>query len=105
MNDLDLLFSALADSTRRDILARVSEAEMSIGQIAEHYGLKFGSISKHIKVLETARLISKHRRGREQIVTIVPATLAIARKHIERYAAIWADRFEQLDELLKEEDE
>lgn len=104
MNDLDRVFAALADSTRRDILARVSESEMSIGEIANYYDLKFGSISKHIKVLETARLVTKHRRGKEQIVSIVPATLGVARKHIERYAAIWADRFDQLDEIFREEE-
>lgn len=100
---LDFLFTALADSTRRSILARVAEAELSIGEIAEHYQLTFAAVSKHIKVLERANLITKRRRGREQMVIIVPPTLAVAREHIARYEAMWNERFDQLDELLKED--
>ena len=101
--NLDMLFAALADSTRRDILARVSEAAMSIGEIARNYMLTFAAISKHIKVLERANLVVKHRRGKELVVTIVPSTLDVAKEHIARYARIWADRFAKLDEILKED--
>jgi len=101
--ELDLLFSALSDSTRRDILARVARVSMTIGQIAEHYKLTFAAISKHIIVLEKADLIVKHRRGKEQVVTIVPSTLGVAQAHIARYASMWADRFDQLEEILKED--
>jgi len=100
---LDLLFAALADSTRRDILSRVAKVGMSIGEIADHYKLTFAAISKHIMVLERANLVSKHRRGKEQVVTIVPATIGIAQKHIARYARMWGDRFDQLEEILKED--
>ena len=100
---LDLLFTALSDSTRRSILSRVSETEMSIGEIAQHYKLTFAAISKHIQVLEKAGLVTKKRRGKEQIVIIVPKKLDIAREHIDRYAMLWANRFDQLDKLLKEE--
>ncbi len=99
---LDLLFGALADTTRRDILARVAESAMSIGQIARNYRLTFAAISKHIMVLEKAGLVAKHRRGKESLVTIVPGALGVARKHIDRYAQIWSDRCKKLDELLKE---
>ena len=74
---------------------------MSVGEIAGHYKLTFAGISKHIKVLEAAQLVVKHRRGKEFVVTIVPSTLNIAQEHIARYAEIWADRFDQLDEILK----
>lgn len=100
---LDLLFTALSDSTRRSILARVAEVEMSIGEIAEHYQLTFAAISKHVKVLEKANLITKRRRGKEQVVIIVPSTVNIAQKHIERYAQMWGDRFNRLETLLREE--
>ena len=76
---------------------------MSIGEIAEHYKLTFAAISKHIMVLEKANLVVKHRRGKEQVVTIVPDTLGIAQKHIARYARIWGDRFDQLEQILKED--
>ncbi|MDB5182506.1 MAG: transcriptional regulator, ArsR family [Candidatus Saccharibacteria bacterium] len=99
---LDLVFTALSDSTRRSILARVAEYEMSIGEIAQHYKLTFAAISKHIKVLEKANLITKRRRGKEQIVIIVPKSLDVAREHIERYADMWEDRFNNLDKILEE---
>lgn len=100
---LDLLFGALSDTTRRGILERVSKVELSIGEIARHFDLTFGAISKHIKVLERANLVTKRRRGKEQVVLIVPKTLNIARKHIERYARLWADRFDNLESILREE--
>jgi DNA-binding transcriptional ArsR family regulator len=77
--------------------------EMSIGEIAGHYELTFAAISKHIKVLEKANLITKRRRGKEQVVIIVPATLAIAEEHINRYAQMWGNRFETLENLLEGE--
>lgn len=91
---------ALSDQTRRSILTQVAQAEMSIGEIAEHYRLTFAAVSKHIKVLERANLITKRRRGKEQVVIIVPKTLNIAREQIEAYARIWDDRFNRLDMLL-----
>jgi DNA-binding transcriptional ArsR family regulator len=100
---LDNLFTALSDPTRRSILARVSEANMSISEIAEHYKLTFAAISKHIKVLEKARLVTKRRRGREQVVIIVPSTVHIAHEHIERYTKMWDDRFDRLENLLQED--
>lgn len=100
---LDLVFTALSDSTRRDILARVAKIEMSIGEIAEHYKMTFAGIAKHITVLERAGLVTKKRRGKEQIVIIVPRSLNIARGHIEQYANMWGDRFDRLETLIKEE--
>lgn len=83
-------------------MERVSEAEMSIGEIAHHYSLTFAGVSKHIKVLERAGLVTKRRRGKEQVVIIVPRTIALAQHEIEHYAQIWGDRFDQLDNVLKE---
>ena len=99
---LDMMFMALSDSTRRSILEKVANVEMSIGEIAEQYQLTFAAISKHIKVLEKANLIVKKRRGKEQIVVIVPDTLGIAREQIDRYANMWAERFDNLENILKE---
>jgi DNA-binding transcriptional ArsR family regulator len=102
-NAIDNIFMALSDQTRRSILVQVAQAEMSIGEIAEHYRLTFAAVSKHIKVLERAHLITKRRRGKEQVVIIVPKTLNIAREQIEAYAKIWDDRFNRLDMLLASE--
>lgn len=102
---LDLLFSALSDSTRRSILARVARAEMSIGDIALHYNLTFAAISKHIQVLEKAGLVAKRRRGKEQLVMIVPTTFDVAKEHLDRYAQLWVERFDKLELLLNKEND
>lgn len=99
---LDFLFLALADATRRSILALVAEAQLSIGMIAQHFDLTFAAISKHIQVLERANLIRKERRGKEQMVLIVPASLTVAREHIARYEQMWEERFLRLDALLND---
>ena len=100
---LDYIFTALSDATRRSILARVAKFEMNIGEIAEHYKLTYAAISKHIKVLEKAGLITKRRRGKEQVVVIVPNTVNAAQEHIERYAKMWGGRFNKLEAMLKED--
>lgn len=99
--NLDTLFQALADQTRRDILRRVSKNSLSISELAEPYDVSFAAIAKHVAVLEKAKLVAKHRNGKEQIVTIVPNTLHIAQEHIERYASLWNDRFNALETLLQ----
>ena len=99
---LDLLFTALSDTTRRAILTQVAETQMTIGEIAAHYRLTFAAISKHIKVLEKANLVKKERRGKSQVVILVPDTVDVARHHIDRYARIWSERFDKLDALLTE---
>jgi DNA-binding transcriptional ArsR family regulator len=101
---IDMLFTALSDSTRRSILRRVAKVEMSIGEIADHYKLTFAAISKHIQVLEKAGLVTKRRRGKEQIVIIVPSTFDVAREHLEQYAKLWVDRYDKLEILLNKED-
>lgn len=99
-NTLDNIFMALSDSTRRNILTQVAQAEMSIGEIARHYQMSLAAVSKHIQVLERATLITKRRRGKEQVVVIVPETLGVAREQIEHYATMWQQRFDQLDAVL-----
>lgn len=101
--NLDTLFQALADQTRRDILKRVSKAELSISKLAEPYKMSFAAIAKHVSVLETAKLISKRRDGKQQIVSIVPKTMTVAATHIEQYEKMWSVRFDALEELLNKE--
>lgn len=98
---LDTLFQALADPTRRDILERVAKKPISIGELASPYQMSFAAVAKHVSVLEKAKLISKERNGKEQMVIIVPKTLHIAQVHIERYAKLWGDRFDALENLLQ----
>lgn len=83
--ELDDIFAALADPTRRDILERLGGHGMSVGAIARHYDFSFAGVAKHLDVLERAGLVRKTRRGREQIVTIDPRGLAAAGDYLELY--------------------
>lgn len=97
---LDLLFRALADSTRRDILARLSQMECSITELAKPYALTFAAIAKHISVLQRADLVFKKRRGKEQIISISPQAIQTAGAHIASYTQKWNERYDKLDHLL-----
>lgn len=103
--NLNDIFYSLADPTRRDILRRIANAELSVGEIAQHYELTFGAISKHLKVLEHASLITKTRRGKEQIVRISPQALISATDYLEWYKPFWNDRLDSLETFLNEEND
>jgi len=98
---LDNIFGSLADATRRDILKRVAKQAQSVSQIAKYYDITFAGISKHLQVLEKAKLIIKHRKGKEQIVQLSPWALRSAADYLENYESIWNSRFDRIDELLK----
>ncbi len=100
-NNLNYIFGSLSDPTRRDILRKVSKKSLSIGQIAVHYKLTFAAIAKHLDVLHRAKLITKSRRGKEQIVSISPNTLATASNYLEGYKELWENRLNSLDKYLK----
>lgn len=100
---LDSVFGALADPTRRDILRRVSSAEMSVGEIARYYDLTFAAVSKHLKVLEKAKMIIKRKRGKEKMVSLAPQAFADAAEYLEWYRSLWENRLDALESYLKEE--
>lgn len=99
--NLDLIFHSLADPTRRNILERLADHSMSVGQIARDYELTFAAVSKHVKVMEKAKLVIKQRRGKEQIVSAAPSAVKDASDYLKRYEAMWKERFDALDEYLK----
>jgi DNA-binding transcriptional ArsR family regulator len=100
--DLDLVFSSLADSTRRDILKRVSRQSQSVGTLAEaHKNLSFAAVAKHIAVLEEAHLVIKKREGRYQIISVNPKAMNQVAQVLQMYRAIWEKRFNTLDTLLQ----
>ena len=101
--NLDSVFGSLADPTRRDILRRVSEQELSVGEIAAPYKLTFAAISKHLKILEHAQLIRKRRDGKKQIVQASPAALKDATGYMLAYQRVWEIRLDALDAVLKQE--
>lgn len=100
---LDSIFGALADPTRRDILRRVSSAEMSVGEIARYYDLTFAAVSKHLKVLEKAKMVVKRRKGKEQIVSLAPQALADASEYLDWYKRFWETRLDALAVYLEED--
>ena len=101
--NLDSVFGSLADPTRRDILQRVTDQELSIGEIATHYKLTFAAISKHLKILEQAQLIRKRRHGKQQLVQAAPEALRDAAIYMQQYRRLWDARLDRLDVFLQQE--
>lgn len=99
---LDSVFSSLADPIRRDILARVSRREYSVGELVAYHHVSFAAISKHLKVLEGACLIRKRKEGRKHMVSLAPEALRSADAYLEQYRQMWQSRYDKLDVLLKE---
>lgn len=102
--NLDSIFGSLADPTRRDILRRVSKEELSVNEIAAPYKLSLAAVSKHLKILESARLIVKRRQGKQQIVQVSPVAFKTAAEYLESYEALWDKRFDVLEQLLIKEE-
>ena len=100
---LDAVFGSLADTTRRDILRRVAGQELSVGEIAASYDISLAAVSKHLIVLEQARLVTKRREGKLQLVGLAPATLDNAARHLERYRDIWESRLDRLEKYLEQQ--
>ncbi len=101
MSKLDDVFHSLSDSTRRDILHRLAPGEQTVGALASHYNLTFAAVSKHLQVLERAKLVQKRRDGREQRVTLSPHGLRNADKYLEQYRKLWEEKLDRLGEYLK----
>lgn len=99
---LDNVFSALSDPTRRDMLQRLSAGEFTVGQLAKNYDLTFAAVSKHLKVLEKARMIMKRKKGKEQIVSIAPQALSDAYQYLDEYKRLWGTRLDALAVYLEE---
>jgi len=99
-DEIDLLFHALADGTRRDIVGRVIKREQSVSALAEHYDVSFAAVQKHVAVLERAALVSKQRRGREQIVSGNVHTIRNARDLLHAWEDLWQSRANRIDQIL-----
>jgi DNA-binding transcriptional ArsR family regulator len=98
----DRIFGALADGTRRDILARTARGPESVSGLARHYAMSFAAVQKHVAVLERAELVTKERRGREQLVRAHPPTLRRAAELLEAYQRLWEHRVEAITDILSE---
>jgi len=99
---LDSIFSSLADPIRRDILFRVSQAEYSVGELVKNYDISFAAISKHLKVMEGAKLITKRKEGKKHMVSLAPGALMSADEYLEQYRQMWQSRYNKLDAIINE---
>jgi len=101
MEKLDAAYAALADPTRRAILARLALGEATVGEIAEPFPISGPAISRHLKVLEEAELIARTRRGQQLVCRLNPEGLRTAQAWLDYYRAYWTGAFDRLDEHLK----
>jgi DNA-binding transcriptional ArsR family regulator len=101
-SEVDRLFQALADATRRDILSRAIEREESVSALARRYEMSLTAVQKHVSVLERAALVSKRRRGREQLVCANRAGTRRASALLEQFEQIWIERANRIADVLSE---
>jgi DNA-binding transcriptional ArsR family regulator len=101
-DQIDRLFQALADPTRRDIMRLVLATEQSVSALAARYPMSFAAVQKHVTVLERAKLVHKRRQGREQLVGGDIDAFGIVNRLLDSYAAVWRSRIDKMDELLTE---
>ena len=96
----DRIFHALADGTRRDIVMRTLEGEHSVSALARSYPMSFAAVQKHVAVLEEAGLVTKQRKGREQIVHGNVDTVRRASQLLVQLEAVWRGRIDRMGEIL-----
>lgn len=101
---LDTVFHALGDATRRQILSDLVDGERTVSQIAQPFAMSLAAASKHIKVLEHAGLIRREVRGRTHFCRLEPGPLASAHEWLSFYERFWTGRIDVLERLLREED-
>ena len=99
---LSLTFGALADPTRRAILARLAKSGASVSELAEPFDMSLPAVSKHLKVLERAGLVSRGKEAQWRPAALTAGPLKEVGKWVERYRVIWEQRLDRLDEYLKE---
>jgi DNA-binding transcriptional ArsR family regulator len=102
---LDATFAALADPTRRAILARLALGETSVSELAEPFAMSLPAVSKHLKVLERAGLISRGRAAQWRPCRIVPSALKEVDDWLEHYRSFWEAKLDRLEEFLRESEE
>src|SRR6186713_3275880 len=100
--DVDRIFSALADTTRRDIVRRAIDGEEGVAEVAGHYPMSFAAVQKHVAILERAGLVTKQRIGRRKVVRTNFEGLRMARRLLDRYEEMWRGRIDRMTALVAE---
>lgn len=101
--DPNMVFKALADPSRRQMVETLSQSERTVGELAEPFAMTLAGASKHVRVLEDAGLVRSEKRGRERVCSLDPSALYCLREWVERYATFWDERLDALDAALKED--
>ena len=101
-NGMDHTFLALADPTRRAILARLSAGTARMSDVAAPFPISLNSVSKHVRILERARLVRRRRRGREHLLSLDPRPLQAVSRWVERQHRLWSWRLSELDRILED---
>jgi DNA-binding transcriptional ArsR family regulator len=102
VDSLSQTFSALSDPTRRGILARLAQGEATVNELAEPFDLSLPTVSRHLKVLQRAGLVTQGRRAQWRPCRLETAPLSEAATWVDRYLRIWAERYGRLDGYLRE---
>ena len=102
-DEVDRIFRALADRTRRDIVRRTLVGEVTVSQLASGYDMSFAAVQKHVAVLEGAGLITKQPHGRERLVRGNPQMIQRAQALLDQFEALWRERVARLDALLADD--
>jgi DNA-binding transcriptional ArsR family regulator len=102
MSNLDTIFSALSDPTRRAIVARLALGETTVGDLAEPFNISLPAISRHLRVLEDAALIVRERHGQHRLCRIDVRALASASEWLDFHRRFWSESFDRLDQHLKQ---
>ena len=100
--DADRIFSALADTTRRDIVRRAIAGEEGVAELAAHYPMSFAAVQKHVAILERAGLIGKQRIGRRKVVRTRVERIRVAQDLLDRYQELWRGRIDRMTELIND---
>ena len=100
--DLDHMFGALADHTRRDIVRRAIDGEEGVAELAGHYPMSFAAVQKHVAILERAGLVTKQRIGRRKVVRTNLEGLRTARRLLDQYEELWRSRIDRMTELVND---
>ena len=98
---LNEVYLALADPTRRAILARLAQGEVRVSDLAEPFAMSLNAVSKHIRLLERAGLVEREVRGREHYLTVDPAPLQEASEWLQTYQQFWRQRLDRLEDFLR----
>ncbi len=103
--DADIVFAALADATRRDIVLRALNGREGVAELAAHYPMTFAAVQKHVAVLERAGLVTKERTGRRKLVRTNIEGLRLARGLLDEYEALWRGRIDRMTDLISRTEE